>query len=102
MRPYPASRMCGRTARMDLKMPVRLVSTIVFQASSVVFSTVEKSTMPWLASRMSIRPNWSRVRSTAAWTWAVSRASTRRPSARRSWLSTSLTVSASWSSVAIG
>jgi len=69
---------------MDLKMPVRFVSTIVFHDSSEVVSTVEKSTMPWFAIRMSIRPNSFMARSTAACTCAVSRASTCRPSARRS------------------
>src|SRR5580692_7657861 len=56
IRPYRRSRMCGTTARIAWKTPVRFVSIISRQSWSESSHTLPVETIPAFATRMSICP----------------------------------------------
>src|SRR3954451_11007568 len=100
--PRPPSIRCGRDTLQVFQTPVRLMSIISRQASSVSSSAGWISNTPALPSTMSSRPSWATPSSTAAFSAAVSRTSALVATIRRSSASTWRTVSARSSSVAGG
>jgi hypothetical protein len=90
-------------ARAVFHSPVRLMSMVCFQLSALMSCTgPPRLAMPALATTMSSRPSSPTPASTAAASPPESRTSAWVAMIRRSWASTSLTVSARSSGVAIG
>src|ERR1700733_1625135 len=98
--PCPRSIIDGMAISTVLNTPVRLTSITSCQASWVSCTAI--GAMPALASTMSTGPSWATPASNAARRPASSRTSAWLATIRRSSASTSLTVSARSSGVAIG
>src|ERR1700677_3970772 len=101
--PRPPAIRCGTAARAVCHRPVRLMSMVSFQLPAAIDSTGPPMlAIPALATTMSSRPSSATPSSTAALTASKSRTSAWVAMMRRSCASTSLTVSARSSGVAIG
>src|ERR1700735_1524880 len=100
--PRPPWTMCGTAALIVFHWPVRLMSIISVQVASSISSVGAMLEMPALASTMSSRPSSATPRSTTSVSVRRSRMSAWLAMMRRSRASTSLTVSARSSGLAIG
>src|SRR5688500_14403103 len=98
MRPDRWRFMAGITAWHISIVPLRLMSRLASQRSSLIFSTRSPPATPALLTRMSMRPNSRSTAAAAAWQSAAWRTSTRswRPGQSRSSHSDVTASSRSW------